>query len=162
MVSEIERLNNVIDTLETQSVKAVKFNGVISKIELLKNELTVSSEEIKSLHLKHKKFANEIAEKIENNGNKTFALQNKLAEYQKDQVTIDIMNGHFEKAQQNISSVESKVSDLERVTAEMFKVQMKDMEFKLEQRYMEISTYLKYSNVAITLILLGLLMSFVI
>jgi ABC-type transporter Mla subunit MlaD len=159
MVSELERLNTVINTLEEQSNKAVQFNGVIHKLETLKDEITSSSEEIKKLHSAHKELASDVAEKIEENGNKTFALQTKLATYQREQASAELVKEHFDKVNQNILNIESKISALEHVIEEQGVKQIEKLSFKLEEQFITSTTYLKFISSALTLISIGLLLN---
>ena len=113
MVSDIQKLHNIIDSLEEQSLRVTEFNGVLTAVNSAKDDILLAKSSFEDLAEEQKKLVAESYTRFDEYHDKLVALESKLSNLEKNVLTAE----NFEVGRDKILL---RISELRFVTTEQF------------------------------------------
>lgn len=139
-MSDIEKLHRVIDSLEEQSAKVTEFSGVLSALNLAKDEIEASSSAIGNLADEQGKLISESHKNFEGYGRKINELEAEISKL--EELNGQILNRVSELVFLTPEQFESgrdklllRISELKTVSPEQFEQGNKAIESTVSEEF---------------------------
>lgn len=102
-MSDIQKLNKVIKSLEEQSTRVSEFNGVLEAVNLAKTEITTTRNSFTALSEEQQKLVSVVYQKFDNFDRRILKLERDLSTIQTKMVCVDQFEAGRDKVIKRLS-----------------------------------------------------------